>query len=49
VSRRGDLKVLFTSGLPGSLAGVDGGADAVLAKPYRMDALARKIRRVLEA
>jgi len=49
LSRRGGLKVLFTSGLPGSLAGVeDFGADTVLAKPYRIDALARKIREVLD-
>ncbi|MBX3503179.1 MAG: PAS domain S-box protein [Alphaproteobacteria bacterium] len=49
LSRRGDLKVLFTSGLPGTLAGVEGGADAILAKPYRIDTLARKIRQVLDS
>jgi CheY-like chemotaxis protein len=51
LSRRDKLKVLFTSGLPGSLAGVEGfgGPDAVLAKPYRIDALARKVRQVLDS
>ncbi|MBV9834059.1 MAG: PAS domain S-box protein [Alphaproteobacteria bacterium] len=51
LSRRDKLKVLFTSGLPASLASVDGfgGPDAVLAKPYRIDALARKVRQVLDA
>jgi PAS domain S-box-containing protein len=50
LSRRDGLKVLFTSGLPGSLAGVEGfgGAEAVLAKPYRIEALARKVRQVLD-
>lgn len=51
LSRRSGLKVLFTSGLPGTAASVEdfGGADSVLAKPYRIDALARKIRQALDA
>ncbi|MGE0422045.1 MAG: ATP-binding protein [Reyranellaceae bacterium] len=51
LSRRCGLKVLFTSGLAGSRAGVDGfgGADAILGKPYRINALAQKIRQVLDS
>ena len=50
LARRNGLKVLFTSGLPGVFAGAEGfgGADAVLAKPYRFDALARKVREALD-
>ena len=48
---RPDLKVLFTSGFPGtSLTGVDlEPDDALLSKPYRKRDLAQKIREVLGA
>ncbi len=48
---RPDLKVLFTSGFPGtSLTGVDlEPGDALLSKPYRKRDLANKIREVLGA
>ena len=51
VSRRCGLKVLFTSGLAGARAGIDGfgGPDAILAKPYRINALAQKVRQVLDS
>ncbi|MGP0090271.1 MAG: PAS-domain containing protein [Xanthobacteraceae bacterium] len=49
---RPDLKVLFTSGFPGTSIGdavqFDGG-EAFLSKPYRKHDLARKVREVLEA
>jgi PAS domain S-box-containing protein len=48
---RPDLKVLFTSGFPGtSLTGVDlEPGDALLSKPYRKRDLAKKIREILGA
>lgn len=44
VARHSGLKVLFTSGLPGALIGTE----SLLAKPYRFDALARKIREAID-
>ncbi|MBM3548827.1 MAG: PAS domain S-box protein [Alphaproteobacteria bacterium] len=51
VKRRPGLKVLFTSGFPGTLLQeIEGisGPDAVLTKPYRTQELARKIRTILD-
>lgn len=44
---RPDLRVLFTSGRGADAA--DGAPDDFLAKPYRRDALAEKVRAVLDA
>jgi len=52
VKRRPGLKVLFTSGFPGTLLQeIEGlsGPDAVLTKPYRTQELARKIRTILDS
>jgi len=51
VQRRPGLKVLLTSGFPGSTLRLDGAAPLefpLLAKPYRRDELVRAIRSVLE-